>query len=120
MQSAILAITAYVVATFVASALIVRFAPRAHSSRHIRKNLILFTVLPILLVVDILSTIDLLRRACRRMICAAFELLSGRSLYSNEFKGYAYFGYSRRRHNRRKGDRQATGRAAGKVKVANS
>ena len=120
MQSVIFAAAAYVVATFLASALLVRFAPRAHSSRHIRKNLILFTVLPILLVVDVLSTIDLLRQACRRVIRAAFELLSGRSLHSDEFKGYSYFGYSRRRQNRRKSDRRAQAAAPGKVKVANS
>ena len=102
MTIALIAIPAYLLTAFVLSAILVRVAPKAHSSRHIRKNLILFTVLPALLVVDVLSSIDALRRLIQRMVRTSFELISGRELISREDKAYAYFGYSRRRRQNRR------------------
>lgn len=116
METAVLAVSAYLLGTFLLSALIVRFAPQAHSARQVRKHLVLFTVLPLMLVVDILSTIDACLKLSNRALCKTFELISGRRLLSGDEHAYAYFGYSRRRQNRRKGDRRA--RSMGKRKVA--
>ena len=117
MTTAIYLVPAYLLGTFFMSALMVRLAPKAHSSRQIRKHLILFTVFPLLAVVDILLSIDGLRRVGSRFIRASFEALSGRRLHSSDEYAYAYFGYSRRRQNRRRSDRRAraiakTGKAA--------
>ena len=43
---------AYLGGAYLASALLVRFVPRCYTSRQIRKNLVLFMVMPLLLVVD--------------------------------------------------------------------
>ena len=107
MTFALYAVPAYLAGTFLLSALMVRVAPKAHSSRQIRKHLILFMVLPILLVVDMLLSIDAIRRFGLHLAHSAFEFLSGRRLHSSDEYGYAYFGYSRRRQNRRRSDRRA-------------
>lgn len=85
----------------------VRMAPKAHSSRQVRKHLTLFMVLPLLLVVDILMSIDAIRRFGMRIARGTFEFISGRRLHSSDEYAYAYFGYSRRRQNRRRSDRRA-------------
>ncbi|QZD90597.1 hypothetical protein K3148_04170 [Qipengyuania aurantiaca] len=115
--AALIAVPAYLASTFLLSALIVRFAPKAHSSRQLRKHLVLCMVLPILLVVDAIMAVDALRKLATRIMRGAFEIISGRQLLSGDEYAYAYFGYSRRRQNRRKSDRRASAAAAGK-KVA--
>lgn len=112
--AALIGVPAYLLGTFLLSALLVRFAPRAHSSRQVRKHLSLFMVLPILLVVDAIMTVDALRKFGNRMVRSLFEALSGRQLLSGDEYAYAYFGYSRRRQNRRKSDRRARSVGAGK------
>ena len=120
MTIALIAVPAYLLAAFVLSATLVRVAPKAHSSRQIRKHLILFTVLPLLLVVDVLMSIDALRRVMKRGVRGAFEALSGRELFSGDDNAYAYFGYSRRRQNRRRTDRVSRASLARKEAVAKS
>ena len=118
MTTTLFAVPAYLLGTFILSALLVRFAPKAHSSRQVRKHLSLFMVLPLTLVVDILMSIDAIRRFGMRAVRGAFELISGR-LHSSDEYAYAYFGYSRRRQNCRRSDRRA--RALGTVgKVASA
>ncbi len=107
MTTPFFAVPAYLLGTFILSALIVRVAPKAHSSRQVRKHLSLFMVLPLLLIVDILSSIDAIRRFGMRIARGTFEFISGRRLHSSEEYAYAYFGYSRRRQNRRRSDRRA-------------
>ena len=107
MTTALFAVPAYVLGTFVLSALIVRIAPKAHSARQIRRHLSLFMVLPLLLVVDALMSIDALRRFGLHIARGTFEFISGRQLHSPDGYAYAYFGYSRRRQNRRRSDRRA-------------
>ena len=113
MATAFFAGSAYLLGTFVLSALMVRFAPKAHSSRQVRKHLVLFMVLPLMLVVDILLSIDAFRRTGMRIVRGTFEFISGRRLHSSEEYAYAYFGYSRRRQNRRRSDRRARVLGAG-------
>lgn len=88
-----------------------RFVPRCYTSRQIRKNLVLFMVMPLLLVVDILTSIDALRRISHAVLCTSFELLSGRRLLTAD--RYAYFAYGRQRprRNRRRTDRSPQVRA---------
>ena len=74
---------AYLGGAYLASALLVRFVPRCYTSRQIRKNLVLFMVMPLLLVVDILTSIDALRRISHAVLCTSFELLSGRRLLTD-------------------------------------
>ena len=107
MNTALYAVPAYLLGTFLLSAFMVRIAPKAHSSRQVRKHLSLFMVLPILLVVDMLVSIDAVRRFGLNLARSAFEALSGRRLHSSDEYAYAYFGYSRRRQNRRRSDRRA-------------
>ena len=117
MTTALFAVPAYLLGTIILSALLVRFTPKAHSSRQVRRHLSLFMVLPLTLVVDILMSIDAIRRFGMRAVRGAFELISGRRLHSSDEYAYAYFGYSRRRQNCRRSDRRA--RALGTVgKVA--
>lgn len=105
MFTVLYAVPAYLVGTFTLSAMMVRLVPKAHSSRQIRKHLLLFTALPLLLVTDMLSFIDMLRRIGSQRVRQAFETLSGRYLHSSDENAYAYFGYPRRRQDRRRSNR---------------
>lgn len=113
MYFAATAALAYLSGTFLASALLVRFVPRCYTARQIRKNLVLFMVMPLLLVVDMLTSIDLLRRISHALLCRGFEVLSGRQLLKTD--RYSYFAYSRQRarRNRRRTDRSPQLRANG-------
>lgn len=103
----------YLGAAYIASAMVVRFLPRSYSARQIRKNLILVTVLPFLLVVDALTSVDTVGRTIHALIGHNFEILSGRSLLARD--RYAYFAYGRRRtpRNRRRTDRSPQARSQG-------
>ena len=107
MTTALLAAPAYLLGTFILSALMVRMAPKAQSSGQVRKHLTLFMVRPLLLVVDILMSIDAIRRFGMSIARGIFEFISGRRLHSSDEYAYAYFRYSRRRQNRRRSDRRA-------------
>ncbi|MBX7541301.1 hypothetical protein [Qipengyuania sphaerica] len=105
MSTAVLAALAYVVGAFTASALMVRYAPRAHTSRQIRRHLVLFLVLPLLLTKDFVGIIEKLGKPLLRTARRAFERLSGTPLYSNDYSGSRYFAYGQRRRKLRRSKR---------------
>ena len=113
MLNALAIAVCYLGTVYVASALLVRFLPHCYSARQIRKNLVLVTVLPFLLVVDVLTSVDAIGRGIHAVIGRGFELISGRSLLARD--RYYYFAYGRRRtpRNRRRTDRSPQARSQG-------
>ncbi|QZD94401.1 hypothetical protein [Qipengyuania gelatinilytica] len=114
MLNALVMAVCYLGAAYLASALLVRFFPSSYSARQIRKNLVLVTVLPLLLVVDVLTSIDAIGRGLHAIVGRGFEVLSGRSLITRD--KYSYFAYGRRRRaprNRRRTDRSPQMRSQG-------
>ncbi len=87
-----LAALGYILATFFVAAMAVRFLPDNYSACQVRKHLILFLVIPFLLIIDLVSTIDAAAAAGSRLLRTAFELASGRRLYRSVNMFYRYPG----------------------------
>ena len=100
MNTVALAVLGYVGGTFLLSALMVRFLPGNFSSRRVRKHLILFPVLPLLLVVDAVHLCETVFRHGSGALRATFELVSGRQLHASRAEFYSY-GRSRSGSSRR-------------------
>ena len=94
MFSLILALPAYVAASFLVSALLVRVAPGLYSSGRIRRHFILFLVLPVLLLLDLVQLSGGFARQLSAIARSGFELLSGRRLMTRH---HTYYGYHQRK-----------------------
>ena len=100
MNQVAFAVLGYVGGTFLLSALIVRFLPDNFSARQIRKQMVLFLVLPLLLIVDVVYVIDAIARSAGGAVSWIFEVVSGRRLYRQTASYYGY-GSNRRSSSRR-------------------
>ena len=92
----------YLLGTFLLSAATVRHAPRAYSSRQIRRHFRLFPALPVLLIFDLVWAIGAASRHVLHLLRTAFEFLSGRQLLDGELRTYTYFGQGSPPQKRRK------------------
>ncbi len=81
---AVLIVAGYVVASFLVSAMLVRFAPDLRTSFMVRKNFANFLVVPLLLLVEPLFVKKGNRQNSRGVTATLFEKLSGRRLYSRQ------------------------------------
>ncbi|QYJ07080.1 hypothetical protein [Qipengyuania flava] len=96
-----LSVLGYVGGTFLLSALLVRLAPDTFSARQIRKHLVLFPVLPLLLFMDVLAAIGVAGTAIAALFSNAFELISGRKLHRRSHDYYGYGASQRQRRSQR-------------------
>lgn len=89
-------IVGYVVVSFVASAMVVRFLPGTRTAKTIRRSLGLFFVLPIIILLNLgrmgLGASGKVSASVR----ALFERLSGRKLHERKHQ-YHYYSSSRSR-----------------------
>ena len=96
MTMILIAVAAYLCASFIASALIVRTAPGWWTARVIRKQLGLFVFLPILLVLQVALKLQSGGHAGKGLQ-SLFEKLSGRKQYKRVGYGRYQYGYGKAR-----------------------
>lgn len=100
MLSIVFILPAYVATSFLASALLVRLAPKLYTSVKIRRHLILFLVLPALLLIDVVQLSAVFAKQLSSAARSGFEILTGRKLLTRH---HAYYGYAQRRPRRTAG-----------------
>ena len=83
---------AYLAATFVAAAMVVRFWPSTRLARRLRLDLAFFTLLPLLLFV---AGTGAIMAVAGRTLDVSFEALSGRRRYRR--RRYGLYGWGRAR-----------------------